>query len=84
MSRSVAGSFDNEAVAIFALLLTFYLWTRAVQTGTVAAGVCCAFAYLYMAASWCVGSTWDLLQGYDRSCAGRGSLLPVHDICIAK
>lgn len=26
ISRSVAGSFDNEAVAIFALITTFYLW----------------------------------------------------------
>lgn len=26
ISRSVAGSYDNEAVAIFALLATFYLW----------------------------------------------------------
>ncbi|KXZ53944.1 hypothetical protein GPECTOR_6g862 [Gonium pectorale] len=52
ISRSVAGSFDNEAVAIFALLSTFYLWVRAVNLGTVAAGVLAAFAYLYMAASW--------------------------------
>jgi asparagine N-glycosylation enzyme membrane subunit Stt3 len=54
VSRSVAGSFDNEAVAIFALLLTFYLWVRAVNRGTVSSAVACAFAYLYMAASWCV------------------------------
>ncbi|GFR51879.1 hypothetical protein Agub_g14356 [Astrephomene gubernaculifera] len=52
ISRSVAGSFDNEAVAIFALLATFYLWVRAVQRGTVAAAVLAALAYLYMAASW--------------------------------
>lgn len=52
ISRSVAGSFDNEAVAIFALLLTFYLWVRAVNTGSIAFGVACSFAYLYMAASW--------------------------------
>eukprot|EP00983_Pelagomonas_calceolata_P107219 1159320-Pelagomonas_calceolata.AAC.11 len=26
ISRSVAGSYDNEAVAIFALITTFYLW----------------------------------------------------------
>ncbi|GFH09530.1 uncharacterized protein HaLaN_04691 [Haematococcus lacustris] len=52
MSRSVAGSFDNEAVAIFALVTTFYLWVRAVNQGTVASAVACAFAYLYMAASW--------------------------------
>lgn len=49
----MAGSFDNEAVAIFALVTTFYLWVRAVNRGTVSAAVACAFAYLYMAASWC-------------------------------
>ena len=32
MSRSVAGSYDNEAVAIFALVNTFYLWLKAVNT----------------------------------------------------
>ncbi len=48
----MAGSFDNEAVAIFALLTTFYLWVRAVNLGTVASATLAAFAYLYMAASW--------------------------------
>ncbi|GIL83594.1 hypothetical protein Vretimale_10396 [Volvox reticuliferus] len=52
ISRSVAGSFDNEAVAIFALVITFYLWVRAVNHGTIASAVLAAFAYLYMAASW--------------------------------
>ncbi|KAG2440767.1 hypothetical protein HXX76_003623 [Chlamydomonas incerta] len=52
ISRSVAGSFDNEAVAIFALTTTFYLWVCAVNRGTIASGVFAAFAYLYMAASW--------------------------------
>lgn len=28
ISRSVAGSFDNEAVAIFALQFTYFLWVR--------------------------------------------------------
>ncbi len=32
ISRSVAGSYDNEAVAIFALLATFYFYLRAVNT----------------------------------------------------
>ena len=30
VSRSVAGSYDNEAVAIFAMMLTFWLWTKSV------------------------------------------------------
>ena len=33
ISRSVAGSFDNEGIAIFALILTFYLWVKSVNTG---------------------------------------------------
>jgi dolichyl-diphosphooligosaccharide--protein glycosyltransferase len=28
ISRSVAGSFDNEGIAIFALILTFYGWVK--------------------------------------------------------
>ncbi|KAF6256713.1 Oligosaccharyl transferase STT3 subunit-domain-containing protein [Scenedesmus sp. NREL 46B-D3] len=52
ISRSVAGSYDNEAVAIFALIATFYLFVRAVRLGTVSAAALAAFAYLYMAASW--------------------------------
>ena len=32
ISRSVAGSYDNEAVSIFALLLTFQLYIKAVNT----------------------------------------------------
>lgn len=35
VSRSAAGSYDNEAVSIFALLLTFYLFVKAVKTGAV-------------------------------------------------
>lgn len=26
ISRSVAGSYDNEGIAIFALMLTYFLW----------------------------------------------------------
>lgn len=29
ISRSVAGSYDNEGIAIFALQFTYYLWVRA-------------------------------------------------------
>jgi len=52
IQRSTAGSYDNEAVAIFALILTFYLFVRAVRLGTVTSAALAAFGYLYMAASW--------------------------------
>ena len=35
VSRSVAGSYDNEAVAIFAMILTFWLWVKSVNTGII-------------------------------------------------
>ncbi|EFJ19648.1 oligosaccharyltransferase subunit STT3 [Selaginella moellendorffii] len=52
ISRSVAGSYDNEGVAIFALLLTFYLFVKAVNTGSLAWAVASAFAYFYMVSAW--------------------------------
>jgi dolichyl-diphosphooligosaccharide--protein glycosyltransferase len=52
ISRSVGGSYDNEGVAIFALIFTFYLWCKAVNTGSVAWSTGAALAYFYMVAAW--------------------------------
>eukprot|EP00397_Hematodinium_sp_SG-2012_P006347 GEMP01006377.1.p1 GENE.GEMP01006377.1~~GEMP01006377.1.p1 ORF type:complete len:729 (+),score=108.72 GEMP01006377.1:135-2321(+) len=52
LSRSVAGSYDNEGCAIFAILFTFYTFAKAVNTGSLFWGMGCALAYLYMVASW--------------------------------
>ena len=52
MSRSVAGSYDNEAVAIWALTNTFFLWIRAVNTGSVIWSVACTLQYFYMVSAW--------------------------------
>lgn len=52
ISRSVGGSYDNEAVAIFALIFTFYLWVKSVNTGSLLVSACCALSYFYMVASW--------------------------------
>ncbi|KAJ4458960.1 putative Dolichyl-diphosphooligosaccharide--protein glycosyltransferase subunit STT3 [Paratrimastix pyriformis] len=52
ISRSVAGSFDNECISIFALLFVFYLWIKAVKTGSMFWAACTALAYFYMAAAW--------------------------------
>jgi len=51
-SRSVAGSFDNEGIAIFCLLLTYYLWVKAVNTGSLYVSATCALAYFYMVTAW--------------------------------
>ncbi|KAG6526407.1 dolichyl-diphosphooligosaccharide--protein glycosyltransferase subunit STT3B-like [Zingiber officinale] len=52
ISRSVAGSYDNEGVAIFALLFTFYLFVKAVNTGSLAWALASAFGYFYMVSAW--------------------------------
>ena len=52
ISRSVAGSYDNEGIAIFALMFTYYLWIKAVKTGTVFWAACTALAYFYMVSAW--------------------------------
>lgn len=52
ISRSVAGSFDNEGVAIFALIFVFYLFVKTLNTGSLSWATATAGAYLYMVMSW--------------------------------
>jgi len=52
ISRSVAGSYDNEGIAIFALMFTYFLWIKAVKTGSVYWGACTALSYFYMVSAW--------------------------------
>ncbi|EHK98810.1 putative Dolichyl-diphosphooligosaccharide--protein glycosyltransferase subunit stt3 [Glarea lozoyensis 74030] len=52
ISRSVAGSYDNEAIAIFLLVFTFYLWIKALKLGSAMWGALCALFYGYMVSAW--------------------------------
>jgi len=52
ISRSVAGSYDNEGIAIFCMLFTYYLWIKSVKTGNIYWSALCAVAYFYMVSSW--------------------------------
>lgn len=52
ISRSVAGSYDNEAIAIFLLIFTFYLWIKALKLGSVFWSALCALFYGYMVSAW--------------------------------
>ncbi|KAI9024021.1 oligosaccharyl transferase stt3 subunit [Hyaloraphidium curvatum] len=52
ISRSVAGSYDNEAIAIFILMMTFYLWVKALKLGSAYWAGLAALFYFYMVASW--------------------------------
>ncbi|KAE8351232.1 Oligosaccharyl transferase STT3 subunit-domain-containing protein [Aspergillus coremiiformis] len=52
ISRSVAGSYDNEAIAIFLLVFTFFLWVKAVKNGSIMWGALAALFYGYMVSAW--------------------------------
>jgi len=52
ISRSVAGSYDNEGIAIFALMFTYYLWIKAVKTGSIYWAAWTALSYFYMVSAW--------------------------------
>ena len=57
ISRSVAGSYDNEGIAIFALLFTYFLWLKSVKTGSVFWATTASLSYFYMVRV-CTSSDW--------------------------
>lgn len=57
ISRSVAGSYDNEGIAIFALLFTYFLWLKSVKTGSVFWATAAALSYFYMVGA---GGVWSV------------------------
>ncbi|KAH3704660.1 hypothetical protein DPMN_079719, partial [Dreissena polymorpha] len=52
ISRSVAGSYDNEGIAIFALMFTYYLWIKSLKTGSLYWSILTALSYFYMVSAW--------------------------------
>ncbi len=52
ISRSVAGSYDNEAIAITLLMVTFYTWIKALKLGSILWASISALFYFYMVSAW--------------------------------
>ena len=52
ISRSVAGSYDNEALAIFTLILSYYLFIRSIKTESYATGILTGIVFGSMSLSW--------------------------------
>lgn len=52
ISRSVAGSYDNEAIAITLLMATFYFWIKGMKVGSVFYSSLAALFYFYMVSAW--------------------------------
>lgn len=44
--------YKNKGIAIFALMFTYYLWIKAVKTGSVLYGALTALSYFYMVSAW--------------------------------
>lgn len=57
ISRSVGGGYDNESIAMTAMVTTFACWTRSLRNGSsithaTAWGIITGLAYSYMVAAW--------------------------------
>jgi dolichyl-diphosphooligosaccharide--protein glycosyltransferase len=57
ISRSVGGGYDNESIAMTAMVTTFACWTRSLRNGgsmshAVTWGIITGLAYSYMVAAW--------------------------------
>ncbi|EUD65475.1 dolichyl-diphosphooligosaccharide-protein glycosyltransferase [Plasmodium inui San Antonio 1] len=52
VSRTVAGSYDNESIAIFLLLLSLYTWIKCLKEGTLLSALFSSLSTYYMALSW--------------------------------
>lgn len=52
ISRSVAGSYDNEAIAITLLMVTFYFWIKSVKLGSILYASITSLFYFYMVSAW--------------------------------
>jgi len=53
LMRSVAGGFDNEAIAVFAMVATFYFWVKSIKTpNSWPWGIMAGIMYVYMVGAW--------------------------------
>jgi dolichyl-diphosphooligosaccharide--protein glycosyltransferase len=53
LMRSVGGGYDNESIAVSAMVVTFYCWIRSLRNDESAWwGAVTALAYFYMVAAW--------------------------------
>ena len=54
LMRSVAGGFDNESIAVSAIVCCFYLWCRSLRTpdSWKIFGPLCGLSYFFMVATW--------------------------------
>jgi len=44
----LAGSYENDGIAIFCMLFTYAFWIKSVKTGNIFWSVLCSLAHFYM------------------------------------
>ncbi|KEG02098.1 dolichyl-diphosphooligosaccharide--protein glycosyltransferase subunit STT3, putative [Plasmodium vinckei vinckei] len=52
ISRTIAGSYDNESISIFLLILCVYNWIKCLKEGTLFSVVLCSLSTYFMGLSW--------------------------------
>jgi dolichyl-diphosphooligosaccharide--protein glycosyltransferase len=52
ITRTIAGFYDNEAIGVFAIVLTTFLFIRALKRGSIASSIGAGFALGYLQVSW--------------------------------
>lgn len=52
VKTSLIGSYDNECVAIFAMVSGFYMWTLSIQKGSMISALLAAIPSAYMVTAW--------------------------------
>ncbi|KAI8469243.1 MAG: Oligosaccharyl transferase STT3 subunit-domain-containing protein [Monoraphidium minutum] len=84
ISRSVAGSYDNEGVAIFALVFVFYTFIKTVNTGSLWWAMMNLMAYFYMVLSWGGYSfVINLIPIFCLACVASGRMTGRHYLAFA-
>ncbi|KAL8271929.1 hypothetical protein Esti_004053 [Eimeria stiedai] len=78
---SLVGSYDNECIAIFAMLSGFYLWTRAIQNGSMLIALLASIPSAYMVTAW-GGYVFllNVIACHMIALAVLGSLTPRHQV----
>lgn len=89
ISRSVAGSYDNEGVAIFALMIVFWMWLKALKTGSAFWGLILfqsflSFPFLLPSVNLLISFLFffSCLKKIDQKQSSDRSWLFLHGLCL--
>ena len=65
LMRSVGGGYDNESIAMSAMMLTFYFWVRSLRAGDSTSylfGILAGLSYFYVSCSYAVTGPYSFVH----------------------